>query len=733
MTTPNLSPDIGGDTAVVLPFPGVDQPPQVDQVPAGADTDPTEPPEASEDNESEEGEEESVRLVDGPDLPDPKPWHQPPGVRHPLPVWMSSKAELKLAAAWAARHTAAVCRYHALHAVYDYAPKLAVRSPRGMWRILSATWRWAVDREGHPMRAEAVVRNDAETYLKLSRQRNERVAARGILLCFAAVATTAATIAAYAAASSLQVWTAGALLIGGCGMLGAPADKPLIRRAVVPTRVQKLTSDVVLRALGSLGIAGINQALAKGGAGISFPEEISRDGAGYRAVVDLPFGVTADDVIERRKKLASGLRRPLGCVWPEPQPDEHEGRLMIWVGDQDMAAAKMPSWPLLKGGVVDLFKPVPFGVDPRGNVIYVTLMFAAMVVGSIPRMGKTFSARLLMLAAALDPRCELHPYDLKGTGDFDALAPVSHRFRSGDEDEDVAYALADMRELRKELRRRAKTIRGLPSHLTPDSKVTPDLASAKRYGLHPILLAVDECQIWFEHPKYGEELAEIAEDLVRRGPAVGIITMFATQRPDAKSLPTGVSANAVLRFCLKVGDQTANDMVLGTSKYKQGIKATLFRRRDRGIGYLAGEGDDPQIVRTYFVNTPMAEAIVTRARVLREAAGTITGHAAGTAPLSVDVDPAAGLLEDLAEVFDRIPFIKDKVWGEELVALLAERKPAAYREWDAKTLTAALKPHGIRSVAIGRRMGRDQSTKQGYEREALTEAVTRSKRFASAD
>lgn len=729
MTTPNLSPDIGGDTAVVLPlFPGVDQPPQVDKVPDGADAD---PPESADDDGDDL--DAPARMVDGPDLPAPKPWHQPPGVRHPLPAWMSSKSELKLAAAWAARHTAYVCRYHALHAMYDYTPKLAARSPRGVWRVLSATWRWAVDREGHPMRAEAVARNDAETYLKLSRQRNERVAARGIMLCFAAIATTAATFTAYAAASTLQVWGAGALLVGGCGMLGAPADKPLIRRAIVPTRVQKLTSDVVLRALGSLGISGINQALAKGGAGISFPEEISRDGAGYRAVVDLPFGVTADDVIEKRKKLASGLRRPLGCVWPEPQPDEHEGRLMIWVGDQDMAAAKMPLWPLLKGGVVDLFKPVPFGLDPRGNVIYVTLMFAAMVVGSIPRMGKTFSARLLMLAAALDPRCELHPYDLKGTGDFDALEPVSHRFRSGDEDEDVAYALADMRELRKELRRRAKTIRGLPSSMTPDSKVTPDLASARKYGLHPILLAVDECQIWFEHPKYGDELREIAEDLVRRGPAVGIITLFATQRPDSKSLPTGVSANAVLRFCLKVGDQLANDMVLGTSKYKQGIKATLFRRRDRGIGYLAGEGDDPQIVRTYFVNTPMAEDIVTRARALREAAGTITGHAAGAAPLAVDVDPAAGLLDDLADVFDVIAFVNDKVWGEELLALLAERKPAAYGAWDTETLTAALKPHGVSSGQAARRIEGKTVNRQGYGREALAKAVTRSHRFAAVD
>ena len=86
------------------------------------------------------------------------------------------------------------------------------------------------------------------------------------------------------------------------------------------TKVQKLTSDIVLRALASLGIAAINQAQGKGRDGIAFTAPITRDGPGWRADVDLPYGVTVTDVIERRDRLASGLRRPLGCVWPEADP-----------------------------------------------------------------------------------------------------------------------------------------------------------------------------------------------------------------------------------------------------------------------------------------------------------------------------------------------------------------------------------------------------------------------------
>ena len=56
--------------------------------------------------------------------------------------------------------------------------------------------------------------------------------------------------------------------------------------------------------------------------------------------------------------------------------------------------------------------------------------------------------------------------------------------------------------------------------------------------------------------------------------------------------------------------QVENDMVLGTSAYKNGVRATMFARSDRGIGYLAGEGDDPQILRSFYVDAPAAEHIV---------------------------------------------------------------------------------------------------------------------------
>jgi len=214
-------------------------------------------------------------------------------------------------------------------------------------------------------------------------------------------------------------------------------------------------------------------------------------------------------------------------------------------------------------------------------------------------------------------------------------------------------------------------------------------------ALHPVVLVVDECQKWFEHPAYGKELEAICEDLVRRGPSVGIVPLFATQRPDAKSLPTGISANAVLRFCLKVIGHQSNDMVLGTGAHKAGIRATMFTRKDLGIGWLLGESDDPQIVRTFKVDNPTAARIAARARVQREHAGTLAGHATGEDPEQTARSSAATSL--LADILAVIPPSEERVWSEALCQRLAELRPETYGGWNAKTLASALKPLGVQT------------------------------------
>ncbi|MFE0435216.1 cell division protein FtsK [Streptomyces nigra] len=635
-----------------------------------------------------------------------------------VPEWLRSLAELRTAAAWVARHYAHAAGYHALRAPV-YAARLALQAPTGAARFVGGTMRWVADREGEPVRLAAVRREDAAEYLKLSRQRDGRVRLRTLVAVLAMFVGLGAALAMYVLAPDwLQAVSVSAVVMA-LGFAGQQADAPVIHRAVELPKAVKLTSDIVLRALGALGIPAINQAQAKGRDGFEFTAPITRDGPGWRAEGNLPYGVTVTDVIERRDRLASGLRRPLGCVWPEAVPDEHTGHLVLWVGDQDMSRANQPKWPLLKSGSVDLFKPVAYGTDQRGRWVEATLMYIAGVIGAIPRMGKTFLLRLLLLIAALDPRAELHTYDMKGTGDLDPVGDaVSHRHAAGDDDESIEYCLNDFRALREELRRRTKVIRSLPRDVCPESKVTSALADKRSLGLHPIVIGVDECQVLFEHPEHAKEFEEIATDLVKRGPATGIVLLLATQRPDAKALPTGISANASARWCLKVMGQLENDMVLGTSAYKRGVRATMFAWGDKGIHYFVGEGSDARIVRSVYVDGRGAEAIGARARRLREEAGTLSGHALGEAP-----EPVTSAYDLLRDILAVVPADEPKVWSETVVARLAELRDEVYDGWDPEGLAAALKPHGVSTIQVGRRVKGKVVNRRGIDRSHIVAGI----------
>jgi S-DNA-T family DNA segregation ATPase FtsK/SpoIIIE len=625
-----------------------------------------------------------------------------------LPAWAKSRAELREIGRWSAGHAAHAVAYHVLRSP-KYAGRLLVRSPRGATRVLGGLSRWVSDAESVPLRQACARTNDPETYLKLTRQRDRRVRWRGGC-AVALVLTGLLLLAVMSAAAGPVQFVLFLTLVTVLGVIGRRPDQATFDTAVLVPKVARLTSDVVVRALSVLGIGQITQALSRDPKAIGFVSPITRDGPGWRADINLPPGVTAGEVMEHRDKLASGLARPLGCVWPKAQHEVSPSRLVLWVGDQDMATAKQPVWPLSKAGTVDLFKAFPFGTDPRGRAVWLELVATNLLIGSIPGVGKTFALRLPLLAAALCPRAELWVYELKGTGDLQPLEKCSARYASGAEDEHVLAALQGLRDLRRECARRAKVIKGLPKSVCPENKVTPELASRPGPGLHELVVAIDECQELFSHSEYGKEAGGLAEQVVKLGRALGVILLLATQRPDAKSLPTGVSANVGTRFCLRVMGQMENDMILGTSSYKNGLRATMFTRRDKGVGYLVGAADDAQIVKTYYIDGPTAEKITVRARAAREAAGTITGHAAGHETV-LERDT---LLDDLLTV---MPATEAKAWNETLTARLAELAPGKYRGWNTERLTVALKPYG---VSTGQVWGTDPTTGAGANRRGIT-------------
>lgn len=656
----------------------------------------------------------AVRVVDMPEVSERDPVQQiygrtiaPVDRRPVVPDYLRTRQARRELYVWACRYTLHAAAFHALRAPL-YAGRLTVRCPVGVLVTAAALHGWMFDAEGRPLRSAAVSRvvgassptgavatEATRDFLALTRVRDQRVKRRGMVVLAAAVPVIVAASWWWWWSPVAAFWAITATMVAILGWVGAPKDKPIITRAVLATLAPRPTAPIVEHALRATGIAG----MATKDAVISFPSEVQRDGPGWRVEVDLPHGITVGEVMEKREKLASGLRRPISAVWLEGDADQHAGRLIIWVGDQPLSKQRPKPWPLLKHGSVELLAhSFPFGADPRGRNIPVSMAENNFLAGSLPGGGKTSALRVVACAAALDPFAELRIFEHKGTGDLGALEKCCHRYTSGVADEDVEQTLISLRELVQELEKRAAIIKRLPRELVPDRKVTPALAK-RGIGLHPLVMIVDECQEVFTHPDYGKEAGMLAEKIIRRGRALGVILILATQRPDKDSLPTGVSANVGIRFCLRVMGQTENDMILGTSAYKNGIRATSLSPSEKGVGYLVGVGDSPKVLRTYYLDDPATEAVSTRAYAARVAAGTLTGHAAGDDEVR-DPGPSVDLLGDLAAVMEVHGNPEPKsgkgkgrgrwLWSDSAVGALAVLRPEIYTGWDAAALGKAL-------------------------------------------
>ncbi|MFC5812195.1 cell division protein FtsK, partial [Streptomyces heilongjiangensis] len=111
-----------------------------------------------------------------------------------LPDWVKLPDQRTAVRKWAIRHYSAVAGYHAVRLPLVYTPKICMYSPRGAWRWSTAIGRWLFDAEGKTLRLASVANEDAAEYLKLSRQRNDRVRLRGIVATIAGFVGLAAAL-----------------------------------------------------------------------------------------------------------------------------------------------------------------------------------------------------------------------------------------------------------------------------------------------------------------------------------------------------------------------------------------------------------------------------------------------------------------------------------------------------------------------------------------------------------
>lgn len=603
------------------------------------------------------------------------------------PVWFRRSVQKAFLSAWWGDAWYRV-RFHAWKAP-GYLLTWAWWLLRGLPTALLAWLRWAGDPVGravvdNPELHSQWKSNNDEHWSEIIR----RLIISGITLAATAIATVICLLGwhlfgRYIVGTSLSI-AAVALIRAGRPEGKAFVTSPTITRG----GWSRLTSERVRKAF-------VNAGLIKDPAAIEFPREIISAGPGELIYVQMPEdGLAAQEVAAKRLKLAAAFRVPLDQLYLEPATGRgsNVGLLELLMTHEPTSELRRyvdwPKWPLLAPDArSSFFKPIPIAHDIQFRPVYIELDETNTAIAGRSGSGKSGWLQKIIAAAALDPTVEIRVAEYKGVGDFVDAAHLMPTYICGLEDDDFAAGVQLLAwglrqcDVRGPLLRAAK-LAGKAS----DGKVTPELAATPGSGLHPILIGFDEIHELFEHEVYGKDAVKLAKSLHRRGRALGIHFVFATQIPDKNSVPPILLRNSALRVCCAVKDHFARDLILGLGAGQRGLHPEDLRpKQDAGWGYFASI-EDPRLVRSYDPTRAELQKLYKRADDLR--GGRVVG-----APIDdADVPPPRDVIVDVEEVFRELGW--DKAQWRELVGPLAERWPATYAEVTPDALSADVRTAG---------------------------------------
>ncbi|MEU5549180.1 FtsK/SpoIIIE domain-containing protein [Micromonospora sp. NPDC047793] len=623
------------------------------------------------------------------------------GPRKPIvPASLRSKAGRHAMAQWALTFAGYTLTYHVTRSP-KYLAKASVYAPWGAIRLTGRAIHWTFDLESFGIRQDAASRHNVPDYLALSRQRDRRVGGRlwmaipGVLLLI--VLAGLLVLAAPWWGQAL----AAAVLVPILAHIGRPIDSPIVDRVFTADRFIRLTASLTRQAILACNVKGI-----KDPKDIKFLYDIALDGPGHEARVLLPPGVLATDIIDERERLSSGFRLPKTQVWPATVPGEHPGVLSIWIARKPVSSMKAPPWPMLEDGTFDYFTDkFVYGHDERMRPVYYSLAEKNSLFGGIPGSGKTLAARVVMLAAILDPLVVPLTFDLKGSGDVDCFEPLcpDGLFGSGADEGTKGAAMAALEWLLTECDERAPLVRRYAAQgFNTVNKVNRRMAEHDP-KLRPLVAFFDEIQELITDPKFGKRAKFLLTSIVKRGRALGIHLILASQRIDKESVPKGISSNIALRTCLAVTSHVEVNLVLGTGAYAAGARPTEFEPgdstgpKDSGWGYHAGDGPiRPR--RSSYVDNVAAAQVVQRALEMRR----------GEKPVEVPRIALRNLLADVRQVWFEG---EEAIWSELIVPRLQQLDRDAYGDLTVEVFGAWMARAGVKTESINRRID-SSSTKR---------------------
>lgn len=282
---------------------------------------------------------------------------------------------------------------------------------------------------------------------------------------------------------------------------------------------------------------------------------VTVDAWGWTARVILKRGTTTATAIAKIPEIESGIGARPGSVRMVPDPGQARV-LSMRVTEADPHSATVP-WPGTEAGGT-IARPVPVGLSGEGRTVAVTLLRRNALLGGTTGAGKSGVLNVIIAALAACRDVVLWGVDLKGGMELRPWAACFGRLATTPEE-----ASALFRDAVGVLNQRARAKAASGERVHDPSPRDPAL-----------IIIVDE------YAELSDESVDCADSVARRGRAVAVTLVAATQKPTQAAMGKDTAVRSMMdtRICLRVRERRDVDLVLGQGSFAGGWHAHQLTR-----------------------------------------------------------------------------------------------------------------------------------------------------------
>ncbi|MFC7384335.1 cell division protein FtsK [Sphaerisporangium rhizosphaerae] len=340
---------------------------------------------------------------------------------------------------------------------------------------------------------------------------------------------------------------------------------------------------------------------------------------GYRARVALARGQTVEEVVSKLPALESALGTRRGAARVQPVP-ERANRMELRVIETDPHADAI-AWP--GPSVSSISQPVKLGLFEDGSPVRVSLLRRHALVGGVAGAGKSGGVNVILADLSACPDVVIWGIDLKRGMELLPWASCLDRLATTAQE-----AQALLRDAVAVLDGRADMLAQQGQRVWQPRPDAPAL----------VILIDEYAELVDEAP----EAVRHADSIARRGRAVAVTLVAATQRPSQKAMGHGaVRSQMDVRISFRVRERRDVDLILGQGMFKAGWHSHTLNAPGKFL-VSAPEHDIPRRARTFLLADDTVQRTAIRHASNRPPLDDISVAALETAPMEADRGTLSG-------------------------------------------------------------------------------------------